>query len=196
MEGGAGHITQLLKAWAKGDDTARQSLIPLVYDVLHQLARRSRRNVPAGDTLQTTALVHEAYQRLVNVDEVDWNDRNHFFAVSAQIMRRILVDAARSRSAEKRGGKAQPANVLDLDQLPSPDSERAMELIALDDALAKLAELDPRRSQVVEMRVFSGLSVEETADVLGVSPQTVLRDWRLAKAWLLRELSGGPRAEP
>ena len=182
-------ITGLLKAWVGGDAAAHAELMPLVYNELRYLARYYRRNAGAGNTIQTTALVHEAYLRLVDIDNVEWQDRVHFFAVSAQLMRRILVDTARARSALKRGGRAGTIDVTDLDQLPAPDSARAADLIALDDALTALAKMDTRRAQVVELRVFGGLSVEETAEVLGLSPQTVMRDWRLARAWLLRELS-------
>ena len=143
-----------------------------------------------GHDLQTTALVHEAYLRLVKIGELDWHDRGHFFAVSARIMRRILVDAARAQATSKRGGAADHvahASTIDFDRLPSPDTDRPAELCALDDALASLAAIDPRRAQVIEMRFFGGLSVEDTADALAVSPQTVMRDWRLARAWLTRE---------
>jgi RNA polymerase sigma factor (TIGR02999 family) len=186
-------ITELLKAWTGGDTDARTRLIPLVYDELRRMASYYRHSAGAGDTLQTTALVHEAYLRMVDIDRVDWNDRVHFFAVSAQLMRRILVDAARAHAALKRGGRSGPMEHPNLDEIPAPDSERGAELIALDDAMNSLAQVDPRRAGVVELRVFGGLSVEETAGALGLSAQSVLRDWRLAKAWLLRELSGGSR---
>ena len=143
-----------------------------------------------GVTMQTTALVHEAYLRLTSAEDIDWHDRVHFFALSAQIMRRILVDAARKRAAAKRGGgtlRIDHSSAVDLDQFPSADSDAAS-LCALDDALESLAQLDPRRAKVIELRFFGGLSVEETAEVLEVSPQTVMRDWRLARAWLAREL--------
>lgn len=184
-----GNITGLLKAWVAGDSAARERLVPLVYDELHKLAHRYRRKAGAGNTLQTTALVHEAYLRLVDIDNVDWHDRAHFFAVSAQLMRRILVDAARARHALKRGGKAGPLEILNMDEIPATDSARGADVVALDDALTALAKLDPRRARIVELRVFGGLSVEETAEVVDCSPQSVMRDWRLAKAWLLRELS-------
>jgi RNA polymerase sigma factor (TIGR02999 family) len=145
-----------------------------------------------GHGLQTTALVHEAYLRLEKIGEIDWHDRGHFFAVSARIMRRILVDAARAQMTSKRGGAADHvahASTIDFDRFPSPDTDRPAELCALDDALASLAAIDPRRAQVIEMRFFGGLSVEDTAEALSVSPQTVMRDWRLARAWLTRELS-------
>ncbi len=183
-----GKITGLLKAWVAGDAAARDRLVPLIYDQLHRLASYYRHKAGAGDTLQTTALVHEAYLRLVDIDDVNWQDRAYFFAVSAQLMRRILVDTARARGAGKRGGSAS-AESLDLNELCSPESVRGGELIALDDALTTLARQDPRRSRTVELRVFGGLTVEETAEVLGLSPQSVMRDWNVAKAWLLRELS-------
>ena len=186
---GNADITRLLKAWSAGDSEARDQLIPLVYKELHHLARHYRHRSGAGDTLQTTALVNEAYLRLVGADDVAWRDRVHFFAVSAQLMRRILVDAARARGTVKRGGEAQRVNDLSPDQIPAPDSSRAGELVALDDALTNLAQLDPRRAQVIELRVFGGLTMEEAGEVMGLSPQSVRRDWRLAKAWLLRELS-------
>ena len=181
-------ITALLKAWSGGDTTAQERLIPLVYKELRHLAKRYRRRSGAGDTLQTTALVNEAYLRLAGIHNVDWRDRIHFFAVSAQVIRRILVDATRARGAIKRGGEAQWIESLDPDKVAG--SYRADDLIALDGALTRLAELDPRRARVVELRVFGGLTMEETAEILDLSPQSVRRDWKLAKAWLLRELSG------
>ena len=189
MEPDPGKITELLKAWVAGDAAAREELIPLVYHKLHHLAQHYRRNVGAGDTLQTTALVHEAYLRLVNVEGITWRDRAHFFAVSSQLMRRILVDAARAHAAAKRGGDQSVVNWLELDGLPAPDSSRAGELVALDDALTRVTQLDPRRASVVELRVFGGLTVDETAEALELSPQSVMRDWKFAKAWLLRALS-------
>lgn len=183
-------ITALLRAWSGGDTTAQERLIPLVYKELHHLAKRYRRKSGAGDTLQTTALVNEAYLRLVGIHNVDWRDRIHFFAVSAQVMRRILVDATRTRGAIKRGGQTQWVEALDVDAVPASGSYPADDLLALDDALTRLAELDERRARVVELRVFGGLTIEEAAEVLGLSQQSVRRDWKLAKAWLLRELSG------
>src|SRR3989440_3017177 len=159
-------ITGLLKAWANGDVAAQEELIPLVYRELHELASRYRRKAGAGDTLQTTALVNEAYLRLVDIDGVDWRDRVHFFAVSANVMRRILIDIARSHAAKKRGGLLKPAIVLaNWDEIPSPGSERAEDLLALDEALTRLIEMDGRRGKIVELRLFGGLSVEEMADV-------------------------------
>jgi RNA polymerase sigma factor (TIGR02999 family) len=185
-------ITGLLKAWSQGDQGALEQLTPLVYTQLRAQARRYMRNERSGVTLQSTALVHEVYLRLINAQDVDWHDRVHFFALSAQLMRRILVDAARSRAAAKRGGRAARvahASGVDLDQIPTGDSN-ASSLCALDDALESLTRIDPRRARVIELRFFGGLSVEETAEVLQVSPQTVMRDWRLARAWLARELRG------
>ena len=190
-------ITGLLKAWGQGDQQALEQLMPLVYAQLRAQARRYMRNERSGATLQSTALVHEVYLRLVNAQDVDWHDRVHFFALSAQIMRRILVDAARARAAAKRGGGAvrvEHSSAVDLDQIPTADSDAAFSLCALDDALESLTRIDPRRAKVIELRFFGGLSVEETADVLQVSPQTVMRDWRLARAWLARELHGDMRS--
>lgn len=189
MSGGVGDITLLLKAWSDGDAAAQERLIALVYKELRQLARRHRRKSGVGETLQTTALVNEAFLRLAGIHNVDWRDRAHFFAVAAQVMRRILVDSARSHGAVKRGGKTQRVQTLDPDAVPAPDSHRAAELVALDDALTRLARLDARRARVIELRIFGGLTMEESAEVLGLSTQSVRRDWRLAKAWLLRELS-------
>lgn len=191
MSSGAGDVTGLLKAWSSGDEAAQERLIPLVYRELRYLARHYRHKSGAGDTLQTTALVNEAYLRLVGIHNVEWRDRVHFFAVSAQVMRRILVDSARARGAIKRGGQAGPRGELNPDQVPAPDSNRAAELVALDDALTSLALFDARRARVVELRVFGGLTEEEAAEALGLSPQSVRRDWKLAKAWLLHEMSGG-----
>ncbi len=179
-------ITRLLQAWGKGDQAALDRLTPLVYDELRRMARRYMRREREGHTLQTTALVNEAYLRLVDVTHADWHDRAHFFAVSAQMMRRILVDAARARASERRGGQMVRA---ELETIPDLSSGRDREIVAIDDALGALAELDPRKAKVIELRFFGGLSVEETAEVLKISPQSVLRDWKLAKAWLMRELS-------
>jgi RNA polymerase sigma factor (TIGR02999 family) len=185
-------ITALIRAWGDGDQTALDRLTPLVYDELRRVARRYIRNQRPGITLQPTALVHEAYLRLMDVKSAAWRDRAHFFAASSQIMRRILVDAARARASQKRGGGAERMNhstAVNLDEIPALfGSDRSAELLALDDALMRLAQKDGRKGKVVEFRFFGGLSVEETADVLKVSPQTVMRDWRLAKAWLTREL--------
>jgi RNA polymerase sigma factor (TIGR02999 family) len=186
-------ITGLLKAWGRGDRAALDRLTPLVYDQLRRLAGGYVRKERAGHSFQATALVHEAYLRLVKVGEVDWQDRAHFLAVSARMMRRILVDSARARASAKRGGGAQRedhATAINFDDLPAIETERATELCALDDALNSLGRLDARRAQVIELRFFGGLSVEETAEILKVSPQTVMRDWKLARAWLTRELRG------
>lgn len=178
-------ITALLKAWGTGDQAALERLAPLVYNQLHDIAARYMRRETPGGMLQTSALVNEAWLRLVDANQAGWHDRAHFFAVAAQMMRRILVDAARSRHSAKRGeGSPHFALNESIDGLPVQDSQ----LIALDDALDALAQFDARKAKVVEMRFFAGLSVEETAAVLRVSPQTVLRDWKLARAWLMREL--------
>lgn len=180
-------ITDLLQAWSEGKQDALQRLTPLVYGELHRLARHYMAAERTGHTLQSTALVNEAYLRLVDSSRVRWQNRAHFFAVSAQLMRRILVDFARSRHYAKRGGKAP---MLSLDEVAVVREECA-ELAALDDALNALAAVDLRKSQVVELRFFGGLSVEETAEVLKVSAETVMRDWKLAKVWLRRELMRG-----
>jgi RNA polymerase sigma factor (TIGR02999 family) len=183
----ARQVTQLLLAWRQGEESALEKLTPVVYEELRRLAHRYMAGERAAHTLQTTALVNEAYVRLIDGKQVNWQNRAHFFAVSARLMRRILVDWARSRQSQKRGD--QPQRVT-LDEAPMLTRERNEDLVALDEALKTLTEVDPRKSHVVEMRFFGGLSVEETAEVLKVSPDTVLRDWRLAKLWLLRELSG------
>ena len=191
-------ITGLLKAWGKGQSSALDGLIPLVYRELKRLARQHMRG-REHETLQTTALVHEAYIRLVDLASVRWQDRAHFFAVAAQIMRGILVDAARARRAQKRGGllrRADPSANVDLDQIPDMGPGRAEEILAIHEALESLAKMDPRQAQVVEMRFFGGLSVEETAEVLKISPQSVMRDWRLAKAWLRREIQRAQATKP
>jgi RNA polymerase sigma factor (TIGR02999 family) len=165
----------------------------MIYAEIHQLAHRYMQRERQGNSMQTTALINEAYLRLVNAGEASFRDRAHFFAASAQIMRRILVDAARARSAAKRGGAAQKvahSSAVDFDEIGEVSCRRAEEVIAVDDALAALAQLDSRKAQVIEMRFFGGLSVEETAEVLGVSAQTVMRDWKLGRAWLMRELKG------
>jgi RNA polymerase sigma-70 factor (ECF subfamily) len=179
-------ITGLLKAWREGDQAAFERLTPLVYGELRKIARVYMRSEHEGATLQTTALVNEAYLRLVDAASVDWHDRAHFFAISAKMMRRILLDRARARVRVKRGGHAAKVS---LDQVPDLSSARGRELIAVDDALETLAKLDPRKAEVVELRFFGGLSVEETAQVLKISDKTVMRDWRLARSWLMRELT-------
>jgi RNA polymerase sigma-70 factor, ECF subfamily len=184
-------ITVLLRAWSSGDAAALDHLTPLLYAELRRLAQKFMQRERPEHTLQATALVNEAYLRLVDITAVDWQDRAHFMAIAAQIMRRILIDAARARAADKRGGgmmRVDHVAGVDLDGMPAPGTDRALEVCALDDALTALARLDARRAQVVELRFFGGLSVEETARVLEVSPQSVMRDWRLARAWLTREL--------
>jgi RNA polymerase sigma-70 factor, ECF subfamily len=186
---GSTGVTALLHAWNGGDEAALGRLVPLIYEELKRLARRSMRNQSAANTLQATALVNEAYLRLVDMKSVDWRNRVHFSAVSAQIMRWILVDRARARATSRRGGKEKKVHSgVNLDELPDLGSRRGAELIAVDDALKSLGRIDERKARVVELRFFGGLSVDETAEVLKISPQTVLRDWKLAKAWLLREL--------
>jgi RNA polymerase sigma factor (TIGR02999 family) len=179
-------VTQLLKAWTKGDEQALEKLTPLVYEQLHRVAQRCMAGERSGHTLQTTALVNEVYLQLVDCGQINWQDRAHFFAVSAQLMRRILIDFARSRGYQKRGGGVPH---LSLDEAPSVCNEPDTNLVALDDALKVLAAVDERKSKVVELRFFGGLSIEETAEVLRVSTETVVRDWKLAKVWLLREMS-------
>jgi RNA polymerase sigma factor (TIGR02999 family) len=178
-------ITQLLIAWNDGDATALDRLMPLVHDALHQLAHQRMSREGPGHSLQTTALVNEAYLRLIDSSQVRWQNRAHFFAVSAQLMRYILVDVARARKKLKRGG-----DVIQVswDEALAVSSEPGADVIALDDALKTLAAFDERKSKIVELRFFGGLTVEETAEVLKVSPTTVMRDWGLAKSWLLREL--------
>jgi RNA polymerase sigma factor (TIGR02999 family) len=180
-------ITQLLLAWGQGQQAALDQLIPLVHDELHRIAKRYMGGERPGHTLQTTALVNEAYLRLIDSSRVHWQNRAHFFAIAAQLMRRILVDFARSRHNLKRGGRAEQVS---LNEALVISPERGADIVALDDALKALASLDPRQSQVVELRFFGGLSINETAEVLKVSEGTVRRDWSLAKAWLHRELSG------
>jgi RNA polymerase sigma factor (TIGR02999 family) len=186
-------VTRLLQAWSDGDEGALAQLMPLVHTELHRLARQYLRGERPGHTLQTTALVNEAYLRLLDVRQVPWRNRAHFFAVSARLLRRILVDFARQRGCRKRGGAARQ---VALDEALAVGREQGDDLMALDDALQALAALDARKGQVVELRFFGGLSVEETAEVLHVSPETVRRDWRLAKAWLRRHLSEEAPDEP
>ncbi|HEU4892742.1 MAG TPA: ECF-type sigma factor [Vicinamibacterales bacterium] len=184
-------VTGLLKAWGNGDEGALEQLTPLVYAQLRTQARRYTRGERSGATLEGTALVHEVYLRLIDGQRVEWHDRAHFFALSAQLMRRILIDAARARNAVKRGGRAKVAqwSAADLDQIAAQDANAAA-LCALDDALEELRRLDPRRAKVIELRFFGGLSIDETAEILDISAQSVMRDWRLARAWLARELGG------
>src|SRR5262245_23437615 len=180
-------ITQLLLAWSDGDQTALEELTPLVYAELHRLAGGYMRRERPGHPLQTTALVNEAYLRLVDLKQAQWQNRAQFFAIAAELMRRILVDFARKRRRAERGGFAQQ---ISLEESAVVSKGRTADFVALDDALKSLAEIDPRKSRMVELRFFGGLSVEETAEVLNVSPRTVMREWSLARDWLYRELSG------
>ena len=181
-----GEVTRLLVAWRSGDDAALEQLVPLIQAELHRIAGRHMAHERPGQTLQATALANEAYLRLVDVRQMQWQDRAHFFAMSSRLMRRVLVDGARARGSQKRGAGAM--NVT-LDEGRVGTKEPPADVVALDDALTALASIDHRKSQVVEMRYFGGLSIEETAAVLGVSVRTVKRDWTMAKLWLLRELT-------
>jgi RNA polymerase sigma factor (TIGR02999 family) len=180
------HVTQLLVAWSNGDQAARDQLMSVVYDELHRLARRYMRRESPGHTLQTSALVNEAFLRLVDQHNVHWQNRSHFFGIAAQMMRRILVDYARSRNFAKRGGGAVK---LSLEEGLIVSDERSEQVVAVHEALEGLAKIDPRQAQIVELKFFAGLSNEETGEVLAVSPGTVARDWTMAKAWLRREIS-------
>ena len=188
MERSDHDVTQLLVAWSAGNEGALEQLVPLVYDELHRTARRYMARERSGHTLQTTALINEVYMRLVDFQSMGWQNRNHFFAICANLMRRVLTDFARSRRFLKRGGDAVH---LAFDESLFGGHERADGIVALDDALNALAVFDQRKSRVVELRFFGGLSVEETAQVLDVSVETVMRDWKLARVWLLRELNKG-----
>jgi RNA polymerase sigma factor (TIGR02999 family) len=183
-------ITGLLKAWTAGDEKSLEPLMSLVYAELRRTAHRYMVGEHAGHTLQTTALVHEVYLRLVDVKQVNWQDRTHFMAICARLMRRVLVDLARSKQCQKRGTGHVP---LSLEEVHEIGSSTEPDLVALDAALDRLARFDERKGKVVELRFFGGLSVEESAEVLKVSPETVMRDWKMAKVWLLRELDGGTR---
>jgi RNA polymerase sigma factor (TIGR02999 family) len=186
MDERSGEITQLLKAWGGGDEAALDRLAEYVYPELRLMARRYMRNEGAGNTLQATAIVHEVYLRLIDVSKVEWQARAQFFAIAAQMMRRILVDAARARGSQKRGGEVIKVN-LDETAVLSPAPDRS--ILALDDALTAFSLLAPRQAKVVELRYFGGLTEEEIVTALTISPRTVRRDWDFAKAWLLRELS-------
>jgi len=191
MEAPQSHeVTQLLNAWSAGDEEALEKLTPLVYRELHRAAQRYMAGERSGHTLQATALINEVYLRLVDAKRMDWQNRAHFFGVCAQLMRRILTDFARSRRYKKRGGGAAH---MPLDEALVVGSQPDRELVELDEALKKLALVDERKSRVVELRFFGGLDVRETAAVLNVSSETVMRDWRLAKVWLMRELREGKR---
>ena len=179
-------ITQLLVEWGGGNQSALESLIPLVYDELHRIAKRYMRQQSAGHTFQTTELIHEAYLKLAKQDEQNWQNRAHFFGVAAQAMRHILVDYARSKQSQKRGGWQEKVT---LDDKAAISIQRSEEMLNLDEALTRLAELDDRKSKVVELKYFGGLTNEEIAEVLKVSPETVKRDWKFSRTWLLRELS-------
>lgn len=178
-------VTRLLRAWSDGDRSALEKLTTLVYAELHRLARMYMARERRGHSLQATALVNEAYLRLVDWKNVRWQNRAHFFAVSAQMMRRILVDFARSNRVAKRGGNARP---MPLEEAAPVSDQRGRDFVVLNDALESLAEIDPRKSRIVELRFFGGLSAEETAEVLKISPRTVLREWSLARAWLYKEM--------
>ena len=181
-------ITSLLRAWGSGDEAALARLMPLVYHEMHRLARQHMARERTGHPLQSTGLVHEAYLRLVDVTGVDWQNRGHFYGLCARLMRRILVDIARSRNYRKRDGQFAHIPLDEAGDLPTGTDA---EVVAVDDALQTLSKLDARKASVVELRFFGGLSVEETATALDLSPETVMREWKLAKAWLLRELGGG-----
>jgi RNA polymerase sigma factor (TIGR02999 family) len=183
-------ITQLLRAWRDGDAHALELLTPVVYEELRKAAKRHMARERDGHTLQTTALINEVYLRLVSLDDINWQDRTHFFAICARLMRRILTDYARSRSYLKRGGDARRVT---LDEALMVSADPSLDLVALEGALTKLSEVDVRKSTVVELRFFGGLSVKETAEALKISTDTVTRDWNLAKAWLLREMDGEHR---
>jgi RNA polymerase sigma factor (TIGR02999 family) len=188
MQNVASHqITLLLVDWSQGNEFALEQLMPLVYEELRQMARRYMRRQPSGHTFQTTELIHEAYLKLAKQDDQNWQNRAHFFGVAAQAMRHILVDYARSKNSRKRGGLAEK---ITLEENLVVSINRSEEIVALDDALKQLAILDERKSRVVEMKFFGGLNIEEIAEVLKTSPETVKRDWRFARTWLLRELSG------
>jgi RNA polymerase sigma factor (TIGR02999 family) len=184
-----GQVTGLLLAWGKGDEAAFEQLVPLVHDELHRIARGCMTGERAGHSMQATALVNEAYVRLVDAQRVRWQDRAHFLAMAARMMRRVLVDVARAKGYQKRDGGAVRVT---FDELALAPAEPGHDLVALDDALQALAQVDERKSRVIELRFFGGLSVQETAEALGVSEETVMRDWKFARAWLLRELTDGP----
>jgi len=182
----AQNVTEMLRDWRNGDQEALEQLIPVVYDELHRQAARYLRREHPGHTLQTTALIHEAYLRLIKQQNIEWQNRAHFYAIAARLMRQILVDHARRRQATKRGGSDIK---VPLEEAIVLSSGRNVDLVALDEALTRLAAIDPQQSRIVELRYFSGLSVEETAEVLGVSSRTVKRDWNVAKAWLRQQIS-------
>jgi len=184
-----GDVTALLRAWHAGDEDAYRQVSSMLYGELRRHATQAMRRTRGGEVLQTTALVHEAFMRLASAYNVDWQDRHHFLAVAARTMRRVLVDLARAQQATKRGARA--VHVELESGMATAEAPMPLDLVALDRALDGLAKVDPRKVQVIELRFFGGLTVEETADILQVSPDTVARDWRAARVWLLRELSGG-----
>ena len=186
MSADSENVTQLLQDWSQGNQQALEELLPLIYNELRKMAHSFLYRERTGHTLQTTALVHEAYLKLIDQKDARWQNRSHFFAIAAQAMRRILIDSARRHAAMKRGG---PQEKLSLDEVPDLSQEPNTKLLALDEALNALAEIDPEQSRIVELRYFGGLSVEETAEVLGIAAITVMREWNKAKAWLYRELS-------
>jgi len=188
----ANQVTQLLVSWGNGDQQSLESLIPLVYDELRRQARRYLRRERPDHTLQSSALVHEVYVRLIDQRQANWHNRSQFFGVAAQLMRRILVDHARSRGAVKRG--AGVTKLAIAEEVAAIEMQN-VDLIALDTSLTKLEQIDPQQCRIVELRFFSGLSIEDTADALGISPATVKRDWAMVKAWLYREISGSPASE-
>ncbi|MCC7236173.1 MAG: sigma-70 family RNA polymerase sigma factor [Bryobacterales bacterium] len=188
----APEVTRLLRNWSGGDENALDQLTPVVYDELRRLAASYMRRERQDHTLQSTALVNEAYLKLVDQKNVVWQNRAHFFGIAAQMIRRILVDHARAHKAEKRGGGA---GVLSLDEAIGVPEKRDVEILALNDALTRLTEMDPKQGRIVELRFFTGLSIEETAEVVGVSPATVKREWAAARAWLFREISRKPEGE-
>jgi len=188
----ANEVTQLLVSWGKGDQQSLENLIPLVYDELRRQARRYLRRERPDHTLQSSALVHEVYVRLIDQRQANWHNRSQFFGVAAQLMRRILVDHARSRGAVKRG--AGVTKLAIAEEVAAIEMQN-VDLIALDTSLTKLEQIDPQQCRIVELRFFSGLSIEDTADALSISPATVKRDWAMAKAWLYREISGSPASE-
>lgn len=179
-------VTQILLDWSNGDKAALDKLVPVVYSEMRRLANRYMRRERPGQTLQTTALVHEAYVRLIDYKNMRWQDRAHFYAVAAQVMRRILVDRARARNAAKRGDAARKVSLAEAEGI---SSQPAADILDLDHALKELEELDPRKSQIIELRFFGGLNIEETAEALGISPTTVQREWRSARAWLYRAIA-------
>ena len=189
MSASSHEVTELLVDWGRGNQAALDQLMPLVYAELHRLAHQYLNKERSGHTLQTSALVNEAFVKLVDQRDVHWQNRAHFYGIAAQLMRRILVDYARHRHSQKRGGEAQQ---VELDEAMILSPERAAEVIALDGALKELAEIDARKSQIVELRFFGGLTIEVTAEVLAVSPGTVMHDWSLAKAWLRRAVASSP----